>query len=139
MDSPPPLPWAVRVQPERLILLCSAGAAAIGAGLVLASLHGSLGLGCAWKACTGWPCVGCGGTRALALLAAGEWLAALRMNPGAVGTVLGLLAINVYAAVILLARLPPWRPAWLSRVRWRWIVAGVLLGNWLYLLASGAA
>ncbi len=139
MASPPPLPWAVRVQPEKLILLCSAAAAIIGAGLVLASLHGSLGLGCAWKACTGVPCVGCGGTRAVALLASGEWLAALRLNPGVVAAVLLLIAINFYAVAVLIGRLSPWRPVWIARLRWRWIVAGVLLGNWLYLLATRAA
>jgi hypothetical protein len=73
------------------------------------------------------------------LLASGEWLAALRLNPGVVAAVLLLVAINSYAAVVLIGRLSPWRPVWIARLRWRWIVAGVILGNWLYLLAAGAA
>ncbi len=139
MSVPPPLPWAVRVQAEKLILLCSAAGALLAVGLLLASLHGSFGWGCAWKTCTGWPCVGCGGTRTMALMAGGEWLAAFRLNPGVAATALLLMVTNLYAAVVLIGRLPPWRPAWMARVRWRWVVAALVLGNWIYLLAAGAA
>ena len=139
MKSPPPLPGGVRVQAEKLIMACSVASAVVAAGLVYAAVHGLFGWSCAWKAVTGWPCAGCGGTRALALLAGGEWLAALRMNPGAVATVPLLLALNLYAAVILVGKLPPWRPRWMTKIRWRWLVVGALLANWLYLLAAGVA
>jgi hypothetical protein len=45
---------------------------------------------CSFRARTGLPCVGCGGTRALALMARGRWVAAWRTN--ALGAFTGLSA-----------------------------------------------
>ena len=43
---------------------------------------------CSFKAATGLPCLGCGGTRALARMALGDWRGALQANP--LGTFVGL-------------------------------------------------
>lgn len=41
---------------------------------------------CSFKAATGLPCLGCGGTRALARMARGDWRGAVQANPlGAFG------------------------------------------------------
>lgn len=65
-------------------------------------------------------------------LLTGDWAAALRLNPGAVGGIVLLALLDVYALGILVLRLPPWRP----RLRgWRWFLAAGLLANWIYLLS----
>jgi hypothetical protein len=73
------------------------------------------------------------------LLASGEWSGALALNPAAVLLVPLLVAVNLYAIAVLVRRFEPWRPAFLRGGVWRWAVAAVLLGNWLYLLAAGRA
>ena len=92
------------------------------------------GWGCAWKSGTGWPCVSCGGTRVLVLLANGEWRDALRLNPGVVGLVAGMGGVAFYAAGVLVLRLEPWRPR-LSG--WRWVVGAAFVLNWAYVIWAG--
>jgi hypothetical protein len=94
---------------------------------------------CAWKSCTGIPCSGCGGTRALVLLISGEWHDALLMNPGAVLGMAVIALLAIYSALVVSFRLSPWRPSWMSAVVCRWILAGGLLANWCYLLWRGQA
>jgi len=105
----------------------------------LAGVLHPAGLPCGWKTVTGLPCLGCGGTRALFLLARGEWGDALRMNPGAVLAAAGVAIAAVYAAGVVFLGLSPWRPQWAARVPWRWLVLGAILANWAYLLAAGRA
>lgn len=140
MDAvPPPLPWSVRVQPERTLLLCAAAFAVFGGALCL--FHG-LGLHawtCVWKSCTTLPCAGCGATRAVVLLLSGAASDAWSMNPGAVLLVPLLGMVALYAAATLVFRLEPWRPAWRRLVPWRFLLVVSLLANWLYLLAFGRA
>lgn len=89
---------------------------------------------CAWKSGTGWPCAGCGGTRSVLLLAAGEWREALVTNPGVVLAVAAAGGAVVYAAAVLVFRLEPWRP----RVpAWRWMVGAGFALNWVYLVWAG--
>ena len=137
--QPPPLPHRAVTQPERTLLACSAAAAVLGAAVAWGLAHGLASWGCAWKACTGWPCAACGGTRAVLLLAGGRWADAFALNPGVV-LGLGLLVLaNLYAAAVLLFRLRPWRPRPWLQARWRWLLPAALLANWLYLLVAGAA
>lgn len=133
---PPPLPWVVRTQAERTILLCSAAAFVAGGLVLLVAASNALPLRCAWHSMTGLPCPGCGSTRSLLCLIRGEWLDALAMNPGAVLGLMVLFALNIYAASVLLFRFEPWRLscAWQG---WRWLVAASFAANWVYLLMAG--
>ena len=73
------------------------------------------------------------------LLSTGSWAEAWALNPAAVLLVPLLAAAALYAFIVLLFRLDPWRPAWARRVPWRWLAVTALLANWLYLLAAGRA
>ena len=132
MSQPPPLPWPARTAPERLVLVVSAGVLLLAGALALAVRVLPFGWPCAWKAATGVPCAGCGGTRSLLFLLGGDWQAALQLNPGVIlAGGLRLLA-NVYAAAVLVLRIGPWRPV----VRgWRWALGGAVALNWVYLVA----
>ncbi len=134
--TPPPLPWTLRTQAERTVLLCSAAAVVVGALVLALAAHGALPLRCTWHAATGLPCPGCGTTRSLLCIARGEWLEAFAMNPGAVVGICALIALNVYAAAVVFLRFEPWRPA-SARNGWRWMFAAALAANWVYLLAAG--
>lgn len=136
---PPPLPWSVRVQPERTLLLCTGALAVLGGAWCLVSALGVSPWPCVWKSCTSWPCAGCGATRAVILLLSGHVANAWAMNPGAVLLVPVLGALSAYAALVLALRREPWRPAWLQRVPWRAALLLAVLGNWIYLLVSGRA
>jgi hypothetical protein len=52
---------------------------------------------CAWRTFTGIPCPGCGGTRALACLAAGNLEGALTMNPAVAIATMGTILIGALA------------------------------------------
>jgi len=134
MNQPPPLPWAVRTGPERVILLVATAVVVAGGLYLVAFTMAGGGWGCAWKSGTGWPCASCGGTRSLALLIGGEWMSALKLNPGVVGLVAGMGVAVIYAAGVLVLRLEPWRP----RVpAWRWVVGAALVVNWVYVAWAG--
>ena len=136
---PPPLPWPVRVQAEKTLLLCVSALTVFGGAWCLFSASGLAVWTCAWKSCTAWPCAGCGATRAIVLLLSGRMADAWAMNPGAVLMVPALGAIALYAVITLALRLEPWRPSWRHRVPWRWLLVLAVLANWLYLLAAGRA
>ena len=76
---------------------------------------------CVFKATTGYPCMTCGGTRALVRLAHLDLLGALAMNP--------LVALGLMALVLEVG------PT-LGRVL-RVTVVPLLLANWAYLIAVG--
>ncbi len=137
--APPPLPWSVRVQPERTLLLCTAALAVFGGVWCWLATLGAGPWPCVWKSCTAWPCAGCGATRAIVLLFSGRMADAWAMNPGAVLMVPALGAVALYAVITLALRLEPWRPSWRHRVPWRWLLVLAVLGNWIYLLAAGRA
>ena len=136
---PPPLPWPVRVQAEKTLLLCVSAVSVFGGAWCLFAASGLTVWTCAWKSCTAWPCAGCGATRAVIQLSTGRWADAWALNPAAVLLVPLLAATALYALIVLLFRLEPWRPAWARRVPWRWLAVTALLANWLYLLAAGRA
>ena len=116
------------------------GALMAAGGLAVRFLHlDRLGITfCSFKAATGIPCMTCGGTRTLALVARGDLAGALAMNP--------LVAVGFFLLVLwALADLALWtrgRALGLSlgpRARTLVIVAGIaaLVANWAYVIAAG--
>ena len=115
--------------------------AAVLAGVgVLGALWLKLGLpvpGCVFFALTGWPCLTCGGTRAVRFLLRGEFGAAFSLNP-LVGVCLCALAgFWVYAVCAVLGgarriRFSAVSPGLRKGVL---LVSGVLAGaNWVYVV-----
>ena len=132
MSVPPPLPWAVRTGPERMILAVTAAVLLFGSVFAVVSRLLPAGWICGWKALSGLPCAGCGGTRAIVSFVTGQWADAIFLNPGVVVALFLLAATNIYALIVLVFRVPPWRP---HVPGWRWIAACALAANWVYLLA----
>jgi hypothetical protein len=88
----------------------------------------------------GIPCPTCGGTRAIAALAAGRVGDALAANPLVAAGCLALAGWAVWGVAATLV--PRWRvtveaPPRLGR-RLLWIGLGLVAANWIYLIASGA-
>ena len=134
---PPPLPWRVRTAPERFILLFVAAAGLVGALLWLGHYAGWGLTTCIWRGLTGLPCAGCGGTRAASMLLGGDMSSALLMNPAAVVAVLATLALALYSCLVLVFGMEPFRPAFLRGGAWRFVLGGLLVANWIYLLLAG--
>src|SRR3954470_16726614 len=71
---------------------------------------------CPFLAMTGYPCLTCGATRCSIAFAHANFGAALAWNPLAMIVLCGLALFNVYALIVLLARLPRLRiVAWTQR------------------------
>lgn len=93
---------------------------------------------CPFLAVTGLPCVTCGATRSTIAFLHGDFLSALRWNPLAFVALCGLVAFDLYAAIVLVGRTPR-----LRIVDWtvteknvaRIVVISLLALNWIYLLA----
>jgi hypothetical protein len=102
-----------------------------------------LNLGLPWPPCwfrclTGLPCPTCGATRCALELAHGDFLGALHQNPLMFFCYAFSVVGNIYAAAVLLFRLPRPRlaslPAEVKRILAAFVV--ICLGaNWIYLLA----
>jgi hypothetical protein len=135
--------------PSRTVLRARAGAAPVGAilaacALVAIAIVAVLHLDrlpfslCVFKAVTGVPCMTCGTTRALALLARLDLAGALSMNPLAAA---GVALLGPWAAADLVL-LPSGRALVLelspaaARVARIAAVAAVLV-NWVWLVAAG--
>lgn len=91
---------------------------------------------CSFKANTGIPCVGCGGTRSMQSLAVGEFLEAIRFNPA---VVLGVFLSGVWFTTGLLRFLRSESPRSVKEQNRRLkqsllILLAVLLTNWIYLI-----
>ena len=92
---------------------------------------------CPWHAMTGWPCPGCGSTRAMVLLLHLDLPGALAMNPlatcAAAFFVAGGLAAPAWLALGGQRPLLPSRPkpALLA------LLVGAVLANWAWLVATG--
>jgi Protein of unknown function (DUF2752) len=121
---------------EFLFLVVSSGLAS--------SCYLWLTLGMPWPGCwvrrlTGLPCPTCGATRCAMSLAHGDLIAAWRHNPLIFLCYGGTLLVNLYAAAVLLFRLPRVRlanlPAKVKRVLGALFVFA-LTANWIYLLAN---
>ena len=93
---------------------------------------------CTWRALTGFACPSCGATRCVRWLCAGDFLAALLINPLVFLSLIGIAFYDVYAAIVLIFRLPRLRFAPLSARSANWIrfgAAAVVLLNWGWLIA----
>lgn len=91
---------------EALWLGVSIGAAALAGTWLALGLPRPL---CPLHAATGLPCPGCGTTRAVEAIFAGDWGAALLLNPLACAAFVAVVIFDLYAAIVLLGRLPRWR------------------------------
>ena len=115
-------------------------------GVSVATFGGAaarLALGLPWPRCpffavTGWPCLTCGATRSALAFLHGDFLSAWKWNPLVALALCGVIAFDLYAAIVLAGRLPrlrmvDWTSAEKNAVR---IAAISLLAlNWIYLLA----
>lgn len=126
---PPPLPR--RAMPRALRAL------GLLVGLVaMAWLARRLGLplpGCPLRELTGVPCPFCGSTRAFAALAELNFLGAFRLNP--LVSFAALVAGAVWGGELLRSGGSPVRlsASTNTRAHWKWLLAGALLLNWIYL------
>jgi hypothetical protein len=96
-------PW-MRHLLARLGMTVAVAAILIGAPAVLPALAGWTDAGCLFQALAGLPCPGCGVTRGLLLLGAGDLAGAWRANPGAVGLAAGLAGQGLLATLVLSGR-----------------------------------
>ena len=94
---------------------------------------------CPFHELTGWACPGCGTTRCVRHVFSGAFDAAFLQNPLMFAALAGIAIFDLYAAIVLVLRLPRWRldpvPAWLPGSL-RAGCAGLLFINWLWLLHS---
>lgn len=107
--------------------------------LVLGAAYFQLPIGCPFKAITGYPCPGCGGTRALIALLHGHIWEAIMINPLSVLLILFAVAapvwlfIDCYRGTHTLKKL----------MRSRWpapaliITALIILANWIWNICKG--
>jgi hypothetical protein len=120
-------------------LLWGAVGLATTAVAVLAWATGAVVLpACVFKVVTGLPCVTCGSTRALAALAAGEVLAAVRWNPLAAAAAFGAVVYVPYGAMTGLAGSRRVRLRLAAR-DWRFLRAVALVtlaATWAFLVAD---
>jgi hypothetical protein len=120
---------------ELVWLTVTVAAALAGAGWLW------LGLGlprCPLLAMTGYPCLTCGATRCAIAFGHGRCFQALHWNPLALVGILGLVLFDLYAAIVLVARLPRLRLTNWTRTEKnvaRSAVTVLLLANWIFLLA----
>jgi uncharacterized protein DUF2752 len=93
---------------------------------------------CTFQHLTGIPCPTCGATRCFLLLTRGKIWDAFAMNPLAFFTLLGAGVFAIYAAAVLIFRLPRVRLSLAPRAAraTRVAVITVLLVNWIYLIAT---
>lgn len=92
------------------LLWTSVGVLAAALAWILANASLPVPVGtCVFKAITGWPCVTCGGTRALRALFEGHLAAALRANPLVVLVAAGWTGYGVYAMGALMRAWPRMR------------------------------
>jgi len=103
-----------------------------------------LGLGwprCPFLAITGYPCLTCGATRCALAFGHGHLLQACHWNPLAFVSFCAVALFDVYAAIVLVARLPRLRLVDWSRTQRNGVRAAIvtlILVNWIYLLAHRA-
>ncbi len=101
---------------KRLALLCAFGLLLVAGGVLLS--RAGLGIPCPFHLVTGLDCPGCGVTRMLSALAAGDLAAAWRANPGllALSPVLALLALVLAVGWLRTGQIKPSR--WQSVLLW---------------------
>jgi len=94
---------------------------------------------CPFKALSGLPCPTCGGTHALAALAGGHFVEALRFNPLVTLAVAGVVAAGAASLFRLAARQPALRLTLTRReeLAARGGALALVALNWAYLIARG--
>jgi hypothetical protein len=123
---------------ELVWLAVTLAAAAAGAGWLW------LGLGlprCPLLTMTGFPCMTCGATRSAIALTHAHFSQAWHWNPLALAAMIGLVVFDLYAAIVLVARLPRLRLTDWTRAEKNVVRIGVVAlvaVNWMYLLAHRA-
>ena len=120
---------------ELVWLAVSVAAVAAGGGWLWIGLRWP---GCPFLALTGYPCLTCGATRCALAFGHGHFFQAWHWNPLAFVALCGVVVFDVYAAIVLLARLPRLRLTnWTlsERNAVRVIVVILIAVNWIYLLA----
>lgn len=93
---------------------------------------------CGWKTLTGWPCPLCGGTRALACWAAGDWSQAFRWNPFVAALPILVAAACVWRSVAgpgAAGATPPLVDRRGPR-GWMLALAAIVVLNWIYLFRT---
>jgi len=93
---------------------------------------------CPFFAVTGLPCVTCGATRSAIAFLHGDFLVALRWNPLAFVAFVGLIAFDLYAAIVLVGRTARLRVVDLTLAEKKVVriaAISLLALNWIYLLA----
>ena len=88
-------------------------------------------LACPFRAATGFPCLGCGCTRAFHFAVRGQLAAAFSQSP--LGALLALTCAGHILWTLLRMAGVPYAPALEPTRRVRWLAAFALAGNWLYL------
>lgn len=94
---------------------------------------------CPLHSFTGIPCPTCGITRGLRCLLHGNLAAAFLFNPLGIALVFGTTLYILYAAVVVIAKLPRLRcepPSKVAGIFLRIAVILVFAANWIYLIAS---
>ncbi len=115
-------------------------------GVSVATIGGAaawLAMGLPWPRCpffavTGLPCLTCGATRAALAFLHGDFLSAWKWNPLATVAFCGVIAFDLYAAVVLVGRRPRLRIVdWTGTEKNAARIAAIslLALNWIYLLA----
>jgi hypothetical protein len=93
---------------------------------------------CHFREALGIPCPTCGATRATLKLLQGDVLGALLMNPLYTAGLGFVLAYDLYAATVLIGRLP--RLRFTQEAAFgilRWAVIAIVLLNWAWLMYRG--
>ena len=117
------------------------GIFALGLALAVAvPAHVRVALFCPFKRLTGLPCPTCGSGRVISAFLSLAPRDAFQMNPLVAVVFVAWALFSVYAAVVILFRLPRLRAT--TRARWtRWPLVAVAIGavaaNWLYLVFVG--
>ena len=132
-------PLAPKEFDHELVWLAVSLAAFVGGGAWLR-------LGLAWPRCpflalTGYPCLTCGATRSAMALGHFHLAQAWHWNPLAFVAIGGVVLFDIYAAIVLVARLPRLRVVDWTRSEsnvFRAAVVALVAVNWVYLLAHHA-
>jgi hypothetical protein len=138
MPPPPPLPLSLKFNWELNMLICIASVFLF-FGVIVALNHFNLPAPkCSWKAVTGVPCAGCGGTRAGTLLLSGDLVGALAINPLATIIAIVSIALAGYSACVLMGLKKPIRFGLGSLpVNLPLLAIAIIVANWIYLLIAG--
>ncbi len=94
---------------------------------------------CPFHHFTGFPCVGCGSTRAASALVRSRIFEALAWNPFATIAMLGVAIYCTWAVASRILNLPrPYLEITPTELRWAAVLLGILLiANWFYLIRAG--